>query len=456
MTEPERAAGLFARAAIRLNDWSQRWIPGAFTIAWILTLVIIALGLTVGRASPLAVVRYWGDGFWDLLPFSMQMCLVMFTGSMVAVSPPVARGLAWLASRPRTPRGAILLMALVSMLLALVHWGLSIVGSAVLVREIGRRRSGVDYRLLVAAAYLGMGTTWHAGLSASAPLLVATPGHFLEKQIGLIPMGATVFAPFNLVLVAVVIVLFAVVTPLLHPGARQAVTVSSSQLEAIRVWTPPAPPTGPESRTLASRLEHSRWVNVTFGALALLWIAGYLARPQHPVTLNVLNFAMIGLAVALHRSAAALVDAAEDAGKLIFGIVLQFPLYAGMYGIIQQTRLAEALGQGFVSIASAQTYPAIVYWYSGIVNYFVPSGGSKWAIEAPYILAAGNSLGVPAAKVVTAYAWGDMMTDIIQPFWALPLLAAAKLDFREILGFCMILFCIYVPVVSLAFLLFPR
>ena len=209
-------------------------------------------------------------------------------------------------------------------------------------------------------------------------------------------------------------------------------------------------------RSVAERLEHSRWLNATFGVLALLWLAGYLLRPQHPVTLNVLNFTMLALGIALHRSAAALVAAAEDAGKLIFGIVLQFPLYAGMYGIIKETGLAEALARGFLSIASPQTYPLVVYWYSGLVNYFVPSGGSKWAIEAPYILSAGQSLGVPAAKVVTAYAWGDMMTDIIQPFWALPLLAAARLDFREILGFCMILFCIYAPVVSLAFLLFPR
>lgn len=448
--------GRFARVAIRLNDWTQRWIPGAFTIAWILTLVVFALGLTIGGARPLDAVRYWGDGFWELLPFSMQMCLVMFTGSIVAVSPPVARGLAWLAARPKTPRQAILLMALLSMLLALAHWGLSIVGSAVLVREIGRRRSGVDYRLLVAAAYLGMGTTWHAGLSASAPLLVATPGHFLESQIGLIPAAQTLFAPFNLVLVALVIVLFAVITPLLHPSPEKSVVVSPAQLEAIRLFEPPPPPPRETRRSVAERLEHSRWLNATFGALALLWLAGYLLRPQHPVTLNVLNFTMLALGIALHRSAAALVAAAEDAGKLIFGIVLQFPLYAGMYGIIKETGLAEALARGFLSIASPQTYPLIVYWYSGLVNYFVPSGGSKWAIEAPYILSAGQSLGVPAAKVVTAYAWGDMMTDIIQPFWALPLLAAAKLDFREILGFCMILFCIYAPVVSLAFLLYPR
>jgi short-chain fatty acids transporter len=448
--------GAFSRAAVRLNDQTQRWIPGAFTIAWILTLLVLALAMTVGRASFTDSVRYWGDGFWELLPFSMQMCLVMFTGSVVAVSPPAARLLSWLASLPRTPRQTVFLMAVLSMLLALFHWGLSIVGSAVLLREIGRRRTAVDWRLLVAAAYLGMGTTWHAGLSASAPLLVATPGHFLEKEIGLIPVQETLFAPFNLVLVGVVMAVFAVLTPLLHPSPDRAVTIHPGQLDAIRLFRPPSRPAGPEGGTMAARLEHSPWVNWTFGALALVWLGTYLARPSHPVTLNALNFAMMGLAVALHPSAASLVEAAEDAGKLVFGIILQFPLYAGMYGVIQETRLAEALAGAFTQVANAQTYPLLVYWYSGIVNYFVPSGGSKWAIEAPYILAAGDTLGVPAAKVVTAYAWGDMMTDIIQPFWAIPLLAAARLDFREILGFCMVLFAVYVPIVSLAFLLFPR
>jgi short-chain fatty acids transporter len=443
----------FSKAAVALNDWTQRWVPGSFSIAWILTLLVVILGTTVAHASIVDCVRHWGDGFWELLPFSMQMCLVMFTGSMVAVSPPVARLLARLAALPRSPRQSVLLMALLSMLLALFHWGLSIVGSAVLVREIGRRRTGVDYRLLVAAAYLGMGTTWHAGLSASAPLLVATPGHFMEPTIGLISVRETLFAPFNLILVAVVVLVLAVVTPLLHPSAERTVTVKPAQLEAIRLFTPPARPRGPEGETPAARLEYSPWVNWTFGILALVWLGAYLAQPSHPVTLNALNFVMLGLAIALHPSPASLVAAAEDAGKVVFGIILQFPLYAGIYGIIQGTHLAETLAGAFVRVADASTYPVIVYWYSGIVNYFVPSGGSKWAIEAPYILGAAQSLGVPAAKVVTAYAWGDMMTDIIQPFWAIPLLGVARLDFRAIAGYCAIIFLVYAGLVSAAFAL---
>src|SRR3989454_5380031 len=262
----------FARAATRLTDWTQRWVPGTFTIAWLLTLIVLILGITAGRSTFLTCVSAWGDGFWELLPFSMQMCLIMFTGSIVAVSPPAGRALAWLASRPRTPRASILLVALCSMLLALVHWGISIVGSAVLVRELGRRKSGVDYRLLLAAAYLGMGTTWHAGLSASAPLLVATPGHFLESEIGLIPVSATIFAPFNLILVAAVVILFSAVTPLLHPAPRETVEATPTQLAAIHVFEPPLRPVEAGRPALATRLEYSRRGNLSVGALGLIWL----------------------------------------------------------------------------------------------------------------------------------------------------------------------------------------
>lgn len=453
---PQAKTRAFSGAAGRLNDWTERWVPSAFTIAWILTLIAFALGMTVGRTGFLGCVRSWGDGFWELLPFSMQMCLIIFTGSIVAVSPPVARGLARLAAVPKTPRQAILLMALASMLLALVHWGVSLVAGAVLIRELGRRKIGVDFRLLVAAAYLGLGMTWHAGLSGSAPLLVATPGHFLEQQVGIIPMSATTFSAFNMALAGAVVLLFAIVTPRLHPRPEAAVEAGPGQIEAIRLFEPPARPAGPEAKAPAVRLDHSRLVNATFGAFAAVWAVLYFTRPQHPLTIDVLNFCMLALAVLLHPSVASLVRAAEEGGRLVFGVILQFPVYAGIYGVIKGTGLATALANAFASHATATTYPAIVLWYSAIVNYFVPSGGSKWAVEAPYILGAGAKLGVPAAKTVIAYAWGDMTTNIIQPFWAIPLLAAASLDFKEILRYCVILFCVYFPVVSLAFLLFPR
>jgi short-chain fatty acids transporter len=452
-----------ASIALALTRFSERWVPSSFVIALVLTLVAFVAALVATPTTPLDAVRHWGDGFWELLSFGMQMTLVMFSGYLVAVSPPVDRALSALARTARTPLHAVAGMAFFSMGLAWVHWGISIVGSALMVPRVARAVPKVDYRLLVAAAYLGMGTTWHAGLSASAPLLVATPGHFLEKSIGIVPLAETIFSPFNLALTGVVVVLFVVLVPLLHPAPGRALTVDAAtlaELDAPRAaGSAGAGGVAPTARgtrlSPAERLDRAPWVGWIAGTLGAVWLVQHFAaKGMGGLTLNALNFTFLTLAVLLHGRASSLLAAAEDGVKLVSGVVLQFPFYAGIYGIIQGSGLTEVLGNAFVSLTTPRTYPLFVYWYSGVVNYFVPSGGSKWAIEAPYILAAGKSLGVAPAKTVLAYAWGDMMTDIIQPFWALPLLKAARLDFKDIMGYCMILFAVYAGLVSLAFLFF--
>ena len=444
-----------ASIALALTRFSERWIPSSFVIALLLTLVAFVAALVATPTSPLEAVRHWGNGFWELLSFGMQMTLVMFSGYLVAVSPPVDRALSALARTARTPMHAVAGMALFSMGLAWVHWGISIVGSALMVPRVARAVPNVDYRLLVAAAYLGMGTTWHAGLSASAPLLVATPGHFLEKTVGIVPLADTIFSPFNLALTGVVVVLFVVLVPLLHPAPGRALTLDAATLAELDAPRPAPVATASPRPTFAERLDRSPWVGWIAGALGVIWLVQHFAtKGMGGLTLNALNFTFLTLAVLLHGRATSLLAAAEEGVRLVSGVVLQFPFYAGIYGIIQGSGLTDVLGNAFVSLTTPRTYPLFVYWYSGLVNYFVPSGGSKWAIEAPYILAAGHSLGVAPAKTVLAYAWGDMMTDIIQPFWALPLLKAARLDFKDIMGYCMLLFAVYAGLVSLAFLLF--
>lgn len=463
-----------AEALGRATAW---WVPSAFAIAVLLTLFTMGLALTWGGASFPAVVKSWGDGFWELLTFSMQMALVMFTGYLLALTEPVKWALERIAGLARSPRSAVVLMALASMLLAYINWGLSIVASAMLVRFVVRRQPQVDYRLLVACAYFGLGATWHSGLSASAPLLVATPKHFLEDRLGIIPITQTLFSPFNLALLVSVIALLTFLAYAMHPSPERAVTIDPALLDRAD----PAPAkvaTG--GFTLAGWLDQARALNWIFGGLGACWIAltfwraalsapatealeagALLTAAQHmlvgmlrQLNINTVNFIFLTLAVLLHRSPAALLHAAEEAAGVLSGIVLQFPLYAGIYGIFKFTGLTEKIGDLFLLFSSQRTFPAIVYWYSGLVNYFVPSGGSKWAIEAPYLLTAAKDLGVPPEKVVLAYAWGDMATDLIQPFWALPLLSVARLEFKDILGFLLLACLIYVPLVTVAFLLF--
>ena len=159
-------------------------------------------------------------------------------------------------------------------------------------------------------------------------------------------------------------------------------------------------------------------------------------------------------AVLLHPNPASLGKAAEGGVRFIHGIIIQFPLYAGIYGIIQGTQLSKIIGQWFVSVANQETFPVIVYWYSGLINYFIPSGGSKWIMEAPYLISAAEVLHVPAAIVLISYSWGDVMTNLLQPFWCMPLLAAAKLEFREILGYAILAFVLCSTICTLAFLFF--
>jgi short-chain fatty acids transporter len=449
----EGPEGRLARAADTLARVSARWVPDSFSIACLLTLFTLGLGVTLGGAGPRQVVDAWGKGFWDLLAFAMQIAVVVFAGYMVAVSPAVTRLLDALAAVPRTPRQVVAWTAFLSMVLCWVNWGLGLIASAVLVRFVARRHPDTDYRLLVAVAYLGMGTTWHAGPSGSVPLLLATPASFMIKD-GLIaapiPLSQTVFTPLNLAVCAIVTLGLAAFVALLHPQASRVVRADRTSLDALSAFAAPARPAAP---TPAERVMHSGWPNRLVGALGLLYMALHMRATGLNLTLDSVNLLFLCLGIVLHPSPASVLQAAEEAARPLHGIVLQFPLYAGIYGIIKGTGLASVLADAFLSVATPHTFPLLVFWYSAVLDYFVPSGGGKWAIEALYVLKAGQALGVPAATTAMAYAYGDTATNIIQPFWAIPLLSVARLDFRDILGYEILVFLLYAGFMSVVLLL---
>ena len=442
---------MLARVATLLATAAERYVPSAFAIAVLLTGVTFAGAVAIG-ATPGQTLVAWGRGFWALSPFAMQMALVVLTGFLVSTAPVVDRLFRAVARRAGSPASAATLMAVVSMLLAWLHWGLSLVGSAMLVRHIARAQPRVDFRLLVTAAYLGMGTTWHAGLSGSVPLLMASPGHFLEKTTGLVPLSATTFAPFNLALTATIAVVMAVMVWRLHPPAADAVAVSPEALDALERFNPPDAPAG---RSFAAWCDHTRVLPYALGAMGTAWLVWHVRTSGPQLTLDVLNFIFLMTAIVLHGRLASVMAAGEQGARLLAGVLLQFPLYAGMYGVIEGTGLARVLGDTIARTATADTLPLALYWYSSVLNYFVPSGGSKWAVEAPFIIDAARQIGVGLDEVILAYAWGDMASNLIQPFWALPLLAAARLGFRDIMGYAALCFAVISVVVSMAFWLLP-
>jgi short-chain fatty acids transporter len=440
---------VLSRLAAPLAALAERWVPSAFTIAVLLTVVIVVAAATLTEAAPAAILGAWGDGFWTLGPFAMQMALVVLTGYLVSTAPVVDRLFARVARLAGPPARAAVLMAGMSMTLAWIHWGLSLVGSAVLLRHVARAQPLVDYRLLVTCAYLGMGTTWHAGLSGSVPLLMATPGHFLEPRTGLVPLASTTFSAFNLALVALVAAVMLVVVHRLHPPPAATVAPPA----AIAAPPPAVPPRG---RGFAAWSDQSRAIALALGLAGAAWLLRRAMQPGPFLTLDVLNFTFLMLAVLLHPNLASLTAAGDDGARLLAGIVLQFPLYAGMFGIIDGTGLARVLGEAIARTASADSLPLLLYWYSSVLNYFVPSGGSKWAVEAPFLIDAATRLGVGLDRAILAYSWGDMASNLIQPFWALPLLAAAGLGFRAIMGYAAVCFLVISCVVSAAFWVLPR
>jgi short-chain fatty acids transporter len=445
-----------SRMAVRLNNWTSRWVPSAFSIAILLTLITFAIAVLATNYSLIECIRFWGDGFWELLAFSMQMTLIMVTGYIVVVSPVMNRILRWFATIPRSATAAVAMTALGSMLLGWINWGLSIIGSAVLVQYMAQQHKDIDYRLLVAVGYFGMGCTWHAGLSASAPVLVATPGHFMQNEIGVIPLSQTIFHPFNIFAAILVILVMTLAAWILHP--RDPVmrkTVDPMRIQSFGSFVPPAADRTSGFR-FADFLDYRYLLNLIIGIIGLIWLfLNFKTRGWQGITINTVNFLFLTTGILLHPSPASVLKAAAGSGSMIYNIVLQFPFYSGMYGIIKGAGLSGVIGDAFVKIATTKTLPVIVYLYSGIVNYFVPSGGSKWAVEAPYVVEAAKSLGVSYDRIVVAYAWGDMMTDLLQPFWAIPLLTAAGIEFKEILGFEMVAFLIYALLVTILFYFLP-
>jgi len=329
---------------------------------------------------------------------------------------------------------------------AWLHWGLGLIAGPIFLQFLIRKHPRLDYRLAVAAGYLGSTCTWHAGLSGSVPLLMATPKNFMEADAGLVPVSLTTFSAFNLVLTLVVVCVMSAMLVRLYPKSPEAQATPAEAVADPHATAPDAP---------ALWIERSYALNLVMGLLGATAFWSLYVEGGSRVSINVLNFAVLFLALLLHPSPASFTRAATRGATYLHGIVVQFPFYAGMYGLIKYSGLAEIIARWFVSIASPRTFPIIIYWYSGLLSFFIPSGGSKWAVEAPYVVAAARALSVPIPHAILAYAWGDMSTHFLQPFWAIPLLAIARVEFKDIIGCLAILFIVNFVVVSAAFMLMP-
>ncbi|NJP38214.1 short-chain fatty acid transporter [Alkalicoccus luteus] len=408
----------------------QRYLPDPYLFVLVLTLVVFGMGLVLTPSTPVEMVVYWGEGFWDLLEFAMQMVLVLVTGYVLASSRPFKKGLDQLARTANTPGQAIIVVTLVALLASWINWGFGLVIGALFAKALARRVAKVDYRLLIASAYSGF-IVWHGGLAASIPLTVATPGHFTEDIVGIIPTGETIFAPFNLMIVAALFITVPILNRFMM-NEKEAVYVDPKLIEEKEAEEKP----DPSEQTPAQRLENSKMLSLIVGGMGLVFIGYYLLTAGFDLNLNIVNFMFLFLGILFHGTPSHYLASVAEAVRNAGGIIIQFPFYAGIMGMMVASGLAVQFSEWFVSLSTEVTYPLFAFLSAGIVNFFVPSGGGQWAVQAPIMLSAGESLGVDPARTAMAVAWGDAWTNMIQPFWALPALAIAGLSARDIMGFC--------------------
>ena len=422
----------------------QRWLPEPFVFAILLTFVAALLAMPVCHQTPVEVVEHWGGGVWTLLAFAMQMALVLVCGSTLAAAPAVKRLLTSLARLPKSAPAAIALVTVVSAAACWINWGFGLIVGVVFAKEIARQLRGVDYRLLIASAYSGF-VVWHAGLSGSIPLTMATPGEALVKATNgalnsPVPVAQTILDPHNIVMVLLVIAGITLANSLMHPR-QGAVTVDPSLLDEEKPITHHSSLI--TEKTPAQRLEDSRLLAWLPALLLVAYLVLHLGFGGGSFDLGSVIMIFLALGLMLHGTPLAYVRAFGKAASGASGIILQFPFYAGIMGIItgigaSGISLGTVLAAAFINISTPVSYPLFTFICAAVLNLFVPSGGGHWAIQAPIMFTAGADLGVDPGLTGIAIAWGDAWTNLIQPFWALPALAIARLSAKDIMGYCLI------------------
>jgi short-chain fatty acids transporter len=432
----------------------NKYLPDPFLFAVILSFIVVLLGLILTGQGPMDMVKHWGNGFWALLAFSMQMVLILVTGSAMAQAPVFKKILQSIGSTAKSPASAVMITVFVALIACWINWGFGLIIGALLAKEMARQVKGVDYRLLIAAGYSGM-VVWHGGLSGSIPLtissasgLAATGGALTEA----VPTSLTIFSLQNIAITVAILIIMPFVVKAMHPEADKTVVVDPALIKEPE-------PKQYISTTPAEKMENSK---ILWGLVVLMgfaYIVFHFMTKGFDLNLNIVNFIFMFTGILLHGTLRRYIDAVIEGAKGASGIVLQFPFYAGIMGMMTGLNanglsLAGVISNGFVSISTTTTFPLFTFLSAGIVNFFVPSGGGQWAVQGPIMMPAGAALGVAPAKTAMALAWGDAWTNMIQPFWALPALGIAGLGARDIMGYCVITLLVTGVIVCAGFLIF--
>ncbi len=453
----------------RLSRWSERYVPDPFVLVLVLTLITAVVALFFGAAFQaqtvdgveVAAASYpqrltalgsmWFSEFYNvgLMRFALQMVIVLVTGHALAMAAPVRRGIRKMALWAGSPGAAVVLVALVACTASLLQWGLGAIAGAFMAREVGRvfaeKGIPVHYPLLGAAGYAGF-LVWHGGMSGTAPLAVAQSEHDLVDVLGQVPVSETLFSSLNLVVTGSLLVIIPLLFWLLMPKDPEKMrAIPQDQLlddeDAIEL-----PKLSEKVHPIIRVLEDSRLLNMIIGVAMLgvcaMYFYEYGSDGWH---LDSLNLVFLTLGILAHPSPRSYANAIIDGVKGAGAIVLQFPFYFGILGILRESGLIGQISEMFLAVSTETTYPLFTFLSAGVVNFFVPSGGGQWAVQGPIMVEAIDDLGVSAERVIMALSYGDAWTNMLQPFWALPLLGIMGLKARDIIGYTGFVFLVVGP-----------
>ena len=435
-----------ARLGSRIADLSERYFPDAFVFALAAVLVVFAFGLALGE-RPAKLVTAFGEGFWVLVPFTMQMALIIITGFVVATSPPVARVIDRLAAIPKTPRGAVAFVALFSMVSSLLSWGFSLIFTGLLVRAVVRRLEDVDFRAVGAAAYLGLGSVWSLGLSSSPAMMMATRSSIppaLLPVTGVIPLTQTIFLWQSILLAVLLIVLSTAIAYFSAPTGARVRTARSMGVVFQEMTIEEEKP-----RTAAERVEHNPLLTVAVVALMLAFLGQQIATKGVAATIDLNNFNLLflSLGMLLHWRPRAFLRAVSGAVPATAGVLVQFPFYAGVFGLISKSGIQSALSDFFIHIATPDTFNPMLTVYSFVLGVFIPSGGGLWVVEAPYVMQAANALKMHLGWTVQTYNAAETLPNLLNPFFMLPLMGILNVRARDLAGYSILQLLFHTPLV---------
>lgn len=454
---PPPKDSLSARFALRCAAFSERWFPDSWVFA-ALALALVSLAAIINGGAATDTAKAFGDGFWSLIPFTMQMAFVVIGGYVVASSGPASKLIDKLAALPGTGRGAVTLVAAVSMFSSLLNWGLSLVFAGLLVRALARRSElKMDYRAAGAAGYLGLGATWALGLSSSAAQLQANPASLPPSILsitGVIPFTQTIFLWQSGALLGSLIVASLVVAWVTAPGDASARSAADCGVDIA----PLAAPVARKAARPGEWLEYSPLLIIMLVLLAAGWLLHeFSTKPaiQAISGLNTYNLLFLMLGALLHWRPRNFLDAVARAVPSTAGVLIQFPLYGSIAAIMTNVNgndghsVAHLISAGFTSIASHDTYALLMGTYSAVLGFFIPSGGGKWIIEAPYVMMIANDLEYHQGWAVQIYNAAEALPNLINPFYMLPLLGVLGLKARDLIGFTFVQLLVHAPLVLL-------